>query len=62
MASVPKSNVSASRQDLYGRMDKQNLAPLWEVLHALIPESPTTPCKPALWKYAEVRPHLMEAG
>ncbi len=62
MASVPKPNVSAARQDLYGRMDKQNLAPLWEVLQALIPEMPATRCKPALWKYAEVRPYLMEAG
>jgi gentisate 1,2-dioxygenase len=43
-------------------MDKQNLAPLWEVLHDLIPNQPTTPCKPALWKYAQARPYLMEAG
>jgi len=43
-------------------MDKQNLAPLWEVLHDLIPNEPSTPCKPALWKYAQARPHLMEAG
>jgi gentisate 1,2-dioxygenase len=62
MASVPKPNIGAARQDLYRRMDKQNLAPLWEVLHDLIPNEPATPCKPALWKYAEARPHLMEAG
>ena len=30
-------------------MDKNNLAPLWEVLHNLIPNEPSTPCKPALW-------------
>ena len=62
MASVPKPHPSTARQDLYGRMDKHNLAPLWEVLHALIPEQPATPCKPALWRYADVRPYLMEAG
>ena len=61
MASVPKPSIGAARQDLYRRMEKQNLAPLWEVLHDLIPAQPTTPCKPALWKYAEARPHLMEA-
>ena len=33
MASVPKAGISALRQDLYRRMDKQSLAPLWEVLH-----------------------------
>lgn len=62
MASVPKPSIGTARQDLYRRMDKQNLAPLWEVLHDLIPNQPATPCKPALWKYAEARPHLMEAG
>ncbi|HWA39549.1 MAG TPA: gentisate 1,2-dioxygenase [Burkholderiales bacterium] len=59
MASVPKPT---ERQDLYRRMDRQNLTPLWEVLHALIPSEPVTPCRPALWKYAEARPYLMEAG
>jgi gentisate 1,2-dioxygenase len=62
MASVPKPNVASERQDLYRRMDKHNLAPLWEVLHNLIPNEPATPCKPALWKYREARPYLMEAG
>jgi gentisate 1,2-dioxygenase len=62
MASVPKSSINAERQALYGRMDKHNLAPLWEVLHNLIPNEPSTPCKPALWKYRDARPYLMEAG
>jgi gentisate 1,2-dioxygenase len=62
MASVPKPNVASERQDLYRRMDKHNLAPLWEVLHNLIPNEPATPCKPALWKYRDARPYLMESG
>ena len=62
MASVPKPDVNTQRQDLYRRMDRHNLAPLWEVLHNLIPNEPSTPCKPALWKYREARPYLMEAG
>jgi gentisate 1,2-dioxygenase len=62
MASVPKSPASSARQELYRRMDPLNLTPLWEVLHNLIPNEPVTPCKPALWKYREARPHLMEAG
>jgi len=62
MASVPQPSPGAARQDLYRRMDKNNLAPLWEVLHELIPNQPTTPCKPALWSYREARPYLMEAG
>ena len=62
MASVPQPSIGAARQELYRRMDKNNLAPLWEVLHDLIPSEPSTPCKPALWKYRDARPYLMEAG
>ncbi len=61
MASIP-STAASPRQDLYRRIDKHHLAPLWEVLHALIPDQPATPCRPALWKYREIRPYLMEAG
>jgi gentisate 1,2-dioxygenase len=62
MASVPQPSIGAARQDLYRRMDKHDLAPLWEVLHNLIPNEPMTPAKPALWKYRDARPFLMEAG
>ena len=50
------------REQLYRDMDAYNLTPLWEVLHALVPQAPKTPCVPALWKYDEVRPFLMRAG
>jgi len=50
------------RQQLYRDMEPHNLTPLWEVLHALVPPQPNTPCVPAFWKYEEVRPFLMRAG
>jgi gentisate 1,2-dioxygenase len=50
------------REQLYRDMDPLNLTPLWEVLHALVPQQPTSPCVPALWKYEAVRPFLMRAG
>src|SRR5436190_5866779 len=62
MASVPKTQSGAARQDLYRRIEKHNFAPLWEVYHELIPDQPMTPCRPAIWKWADARPHLMEAG
>src|SRR5581483_5600967 len=62
MASVPQASIATERQALYRRMDRHNLAPLWEVLHNLIPNEPATAAKPALWKYREARPFLMEAG
>jgi gentisate 1,2-dioxygenase len=50
------------RAKLYEDMSPHNLTPLWEVLHALVPPQPKTPCVPAMWKYDEVRPFLMRAG
>jgi len=62
MASVPQPDFGAARQDLYRRIEKHNFSPLWEVYHDLIPDEPKTPCKPAIWKWADARPYLMEAG
>jgi gentisate 1,2-dioxygenase len=66
MASVvkaePASTTGGARAEFYGRMDKDNLAPLWEVLHNLVPPRPQTPCVPALWKYREIRPYILESG
>ncbi|MGE4243922.1 gentisate 1,2-dioxygenase [Ramlibacter sp.] len=50
------------RQQLYADMHPHNLTPLWEVLHALVPPRPQTPCVPALWKYDTIRPYLLRAG
>ena len=50
------------RQDFYSRIGEHGMTPLWEVLHNLVPPTPTTPCVPALWRYDAVRPFLMESG
>ena len=55
-------NTLHARQQLYRDMDPLHLTPLWEVLHALVPREPKTPCVAAHWKYDEVRPFLMRAG
>jgi gentisate 1,2-dioxygenase len=52
----------ARRARLYQEMRPQHLAPLWEVLHALVPPQPASPCVPAIWRYDELRPHLAAAG
>jgi gentisate 1,2-dioxygenase len=54
--------VTDEREAFYKRIDKDSLTPLWEVLGNLVPPRPATPCVPALWRYAQVRPFLMEAG
>ncbi|MDP3702297.1 MAG: gentisate 1,2-dioxygenase [Hylemonella sp.] len=53
---------ATARQALYREMSPLNLTPLWEVLHALVPPQPASPCVPAHWKYEEVRPYLKRAG
>jgi gentisate 1,2-dioxygenase len=54
--------TATSRAAFNNTLKPLHLAPLWEVLHALVPTAPSTPCVPALWKYADVRPHLMRSG
>ena len=51
-----------ARKKLYERMRRHNLAPLWEVLHDILRPAPASPCAPALWRYTEMRPYLLEAG
>ena len=52
----------AERQAYYERIGALGLTPLWEVLGALVPPAPQSPVVPALWRYADVRPHVLEAG
>jgi gentisate 1,2-dioxygenase len=54
--------TALQREQLYREMSPHNLTPLWEVLHSLVPAQPASPCVPAFWKYADVRPFLRRAG
>ena len=54
--------MSADRRAYYDRIAAHGLTPLWEVLGALVPPEPRSPALPALWRYAELREHVMEAG
>ena len=60
MVATPQSNPK--RREFYDRISHHDLAPLWEVLGALVPPTPATPCVPALWKYRDIRSYVMEAG
>jgi gentisate 1,2-dioxygenase len=57
-----KPEVTDERKAFYERIDQDSLAPLWEVLGTLVPPQPTPSCVPALWRYRQMRPYLMEAG
>jgi gentisate 1,2-dioxygenase len=52
----------SARKAFYEAIRAQHMTPLWEVLHALVPQQPATPCVPTFWAYERVRPFLMQAG
>ncbi len=58
----PVVDTRAAREAYYRRIAEKHLTPLWEVLAALVPEKPKSPCLPAIWRYDELRPWLMESG
>ena len=60
MSTAPAQNPK--RREFYERISRHDLAPLWEVLGALVPPTPTTPCVPAHWSYRDVRSYIMESG
>jgi len=55
-------DVKNNRQKFYQHISRQNLTPLWESLHYLVPETPNANCAPAYWNYQEIRPLLLESG
>jgi len=57
-----RPGTSAERKDLYRRLHEKNTAPLWEVLAKLVTPEPVSACVPAMWRYDEIRPLLMDAG
>jgi gentisate 1,2-dioxygenase len=61
MASVLQPTAQG-RAEFYRRMDKDNLTPLWEVLHNLVPPTPSSPAVPAYWNYKAIRPYIEESG
>ena len=60
MEAAPKK--TPERQAFYDAIETQNLAPLWESLAGLITPEPKSDCQAVMWRYAEVRERLMQAG
>jgi gentisate 1,2-dioxygenase len=57
-----RSGTAEEWREYYGRLEGKNTAALWEVLSDIVPAQPRRTCVPAMWRYDEVRPLLMEAG
>lgn len=54
--------TSERREEFYQRLRTKNAAPLWGSLADLVLAQPRPSCVPALWRYEEIRPLLMESG
>lgn len=54
--------INKDRQQYYQHISGQNLTPLWESLHHLVPKTPNPTCAPAYWNYQEIRPLLLKSG
>ena len=50
-----------ARIDFYERASAGDLAPLWKVLSSLVTPTPKPKAVPHRWRYADVRPYLLEA-
>jgi gentisate 1,2-dioxygenase len=61
IVSTVNRKAEAGRMPFYDKANAQNLAPLWRVLHGLVPDQPKPNALPAHWSYAAIRPYLMEA-
>lgn len=62
MAGGTAASPISDRTAFYETLDQQNLGPLWESLKGLVPREPRPKAVPHAWRYADVRPRLMEAG
>lgn len=62
MSSSPPDDVATAREAFYARADSQHLAPLWTRLKALVPQEPVPACAAHRWRYADLRPHVMESA
>ena len=57
-----KPEITPERKAFYEKLDAKSTAPLWEALGRLVTSEPQPKIVPALWKYEELRPLIMEGG
>ena len=54
--------TAVRRNDYYRRLDPHSMTPLWEVLGELVTPAPASRCRPACWRYEDIRSLLLESG
>lgn len=57
-----RDNLQADREAFYQRIDPHHMAPLWTRLKSLVPREPAPVGVPYRWRYADVRPYVLESA
>jgi gentisate 1,2-dioxygenase len=58
----PGAGTAQQREAFYERLEPHSLAPLWTRLKSLVPASPNPIGRAHHWRYADVRPYMLEAA
>jgi len=58
----PGTGSAQQREAFYARLEPHSMAPLWTRLKSLIPAAPTPVGVAHHWRYADVRPYVLEAA
>ncbi|CAP41765.1 MULTISPECIES: gentisate 1,2-dioxygenase [Pseudomonadota] len=62
MTVKPAETADIVLSDFHDELDRNNLAPLWEVMKNLVPREPRTPAVPVIWKAGLLREKALKAG
>lgn len=58
----PTNGPTNWKGDFYARLEKANLAPLWERLHGLVPSEPKPQAQPCAWSFSDIKPYMLEGA
>jgi gentisate 1,2-dioxygenase len=62
VASIPMSTRDGETQHLLSNLEELHTKPLWTQMSKLNPPLPNPKTIPHIWKYDQIRPHLLKAG
>ena len=57
-----KPAITPALEEYYAQISEASAAPLWQVLRDIVTPEPSSVCRPAIWRYQELRAMLMKAG
>lgn len=62
MSPQKEETAKSDAGEYLSKLPSKNVGPLWTVMGAMVPPRPAPQAKPALWKYKELHPLLLESG